>query len=53
MANSRDYSERLWAWLGWHTNVGDANRDAFETYVDMKNKWALGECISSDLKSPF
>lgn len=40
MANSVDYNERLWAWLGWRTNVGDALRQDFETYVELKNKWA-------------
>ena len=40
MANSLDYNERLWSWLGWRTNVGDALRPHFETYVEMKNKWA-------------
>jgi hypothetical protein len=40
MASSLDYNERLWSWLGWRTNVGDALRPHFETYVEMKNKWA-------------
>ena len=40
MANSLDYNERLWSWLGWRTNVGDEMRPHFETYVEMKNKWA-------------
>ena len=40
MINSESYSERLWSWLGWRTNVGDAIRPHFETYIEMKNKWA-------------
>lgn len=40
MATSTSYSERLWAWLGWRTNVGKEMRENYETYVDLKNKWA-------------
>ena len=40
MINSESYAERLWSWLGWRTNVGDAIRPHFETYIEMKNKWA-------------
>ena len=37
MATSTDYMERLWAWLGWRTNVGDAMREHYEIYADKKN----------------
>ncbi|XP_053436341.1 angiotensin-converting enzyme 2 [Nycticebus coucang] len=40
MANSRDYSERLWAWEGWRAEVGKQLRPLYEEYVDLKNEMA-------------
>ena len=59
MANSDSYEERLWAWVGWFTNVGDKMREPFETYIEMKNKWAVangyedfGQYWRSDYEMP-
>uniref|UniRef100_A0A8C6Y8W4 Angiotensin-converting enzyme n=1 Tax=Naja naja TaxID=35670 RepID=A0A8C6Y8W4_NAJNA len=40
MANNWDYSERLWAWEGWRADVGKKMRPLYETYVELKNKYA-------------
>ncbi|KAM6446915.1 angiotensin-converting enzyme 2 [Liasis olivaceus] len=40
MANNWDYSERLWAWEGWRADVGKKMRPLYESYVELKNKYA-------------
>ncbi|ETE61880.1 Angiotensin-converting enzyme 2 [Ophiophagus hannah] len=40
MANNWNYPERLWAWEGWRANVGKKMRPLYETYVELKNKYA-------------
>uniref|UniRef100_A0A8C5US41 Angiotensin-converting enzyme n=1 Tax=Microcebus murinus TaxID=30608 RepID=A0A8C5US41_MICMU len=40
MANSRDYSQRLWAWEGWRSEVGKQLRPLYEEYVVLKNEMA-------------
>ncbi|XP_038612998.1 angiotensin-converting enzyme 2 [Tachyglossus aculeatus] len=42
MAQSTDYSERLWAWEGWRAGVGRQMRPFYETYVELKNEVARG-----------
>uniref|UniRef100_H3B2W0 Angiotensin-converting enzyme n=1 Tax=Latimeria chalumnae TaxID=7897 RepID=H3B2W0_LATCH len=37
MAESTDYSERLWAWEGWRVEVGKKMRPLYEEYVELKN----------------
>ncbi|KAM4799332.1 angiotensin-converting enzyme 2 isoform X2 [Urocitellus parryii] len=40
MANSTDYSERLWVWEGWRSEVGKQLRPLYEEYVVLKNEMA-------------
>uniref|UniRef100_A0A8C8VNS9 Angiotensin-converting enzyme n=1 Tax=Pelusios castaneus TaxID=367368 RepID=A0A8C8VNS9_9SAUR len=40
MANSVDYSERLWAWQGWRADVGKKMRPLYERYVELENEAA-------------
>nr|XP_032835033.1 angiotensin-converting enzyme 2 isoform X2 [Petromyzon marinus] len=40
MASSLDYDERLWAWEGWHRQVGLLMRPLYEQYVELKNEVA-------------
>ncbi|XP_070606753.1 angiotensin-converting enzyme 2 [Erythrolamprus reginae] len=40
MENNWDYSERLWAWEGWRADVGKKMRPLYESYVELKNKYA-------------
>ncbi|XP_004866157.1 angiotensin-converting enzyme 2 [Heterocephalus glaber] len=40
MAKSTDYSERLWAWEGWRSEVGKQLRPLYEQYVALKNEMA-------------
>ncbi|XP_060091098.1 angiotensin-converting enzyme 2 [Heteronotia binoei] len=42
MANSTDYSERLWAWQGWRSVIGKKMRPLYEGYVELKNEVARG-----------
>ncbi|XP_078738713.1 angiotensin-converting enzyme 2-like, partial [Lampetra fluviatilis] len=40
MASSVHYDERLWAWEGWHREVGLRMRPLYEEYVALKNEVA-------------
>lgn len=40
MENNWNYSERLWAWEGWRADVGKKMRPLYESYVELKNKYA-------------
>ncbi|KAM5128502.1 angiotensin-converting enzyme 2 isoform 1-T1 [Callospermophilus lateralis] len=40
MANSTDYSERLWVWEGWRSEIGKQLRPLYEEYVVLKNEMA-------------
>ncbi|KAM6143732.1 angiotensin-converting enzyme 2 isoform 1-T1 [Erethizon dorsatum] len=40
MSKSTDYSERLWAWEGWRSEVGKQLRPLYEEYVALKNEMA-------------
>ncbi|XP_042536455.1 angiotensin-converting enzyme 2 [Dipodomys spectabilis] len=40
MAKSTDYSERLWVWEGWRSEVGKQLRPLYEEYVVLKNEMA-------------
>ncbi|XP_008105455.2 angiotensin-converting enzyme 2 [Anolis carolinensis] len=40
MAESTDYSERLWAWQGWRADVGKKMRPLYEGYVELNNEAA-------------
>ncbi|XP_066477411.1 angiotensin-converting enzyme 2 [Tiliqua scincoides] len=40
MADSTDYSERLWAWQGWRADIGQKMRPLYEGYVELKNEAA-------------
>ncbi|KAM8752469.1 angiotensin-converting enzyme 2 [Rhynchonycteris naso] len=42
MHNSNDYSQRLWAWEGWRSEVGKQLRPLYEEYVVLKNELARG-----------
>ncbi|XP_054829166.1 angiotensin-converting enzyme 2 [Eublepharis macularius] len=46
MANSTDYSERLWAWQGWRADIGKKLRPLYEGYVELKNEAARGNGYS-------
>ncbi|KAJ6667562.1 hypothetical protein lerEdw1_016683 [Lerista edwardsae] len=40
MAESTNYSQRLWAWQGWRADVGQKMRPLYEGYVELKNEAA-------------
>ncbi|XP_008062810.1 angiotensin-converting enzyme 2 [Carlito syrichta] len=40
MAQSTDYSKRLWVWEGWRSEIGKQLRPLYEEYVDLKNEMA-------------
>ena len=40
MATSRNYSELLWAWKGWHEESGGKMRSLFTKSVELQNKGA-------------
>ncbi|XP_070532223.1 angiotensin-converting enzyme 2-like [Ptychodera flava] len=41
MANSRNYSERLWVWKHWRDDVGRKLRPVYVDYVELTNKAAV------------
>ncbi len=40
MEESTNASERLWAWKGWHENVGRAMRPHYIKFIELKNRLA-------------
>ena len=41
MTRSRDYDERLWAWLGWRNETGPKMKSAFGELVTTMNYIAI------------
>lgn len=48
MAVSRDYDELLFAWKGWRDSAGKVIRQDYKKYVELANKAATLNGITSD-----
>lgn len=53
MANSRDYDQLLWAWKGWHDNVGSKMRNLFAKSVEFANSYTFREFGNKDLSEQW
>lgn len=47
MAESRDYDELLFAWKGWRDSAGKVLRQDYKRYVELANKAATLNGMSS------